>query len=241
MSTCQQVLDSALMRSGLRSISDAVDGNTNAAAFRELNLMLDAWSAEIGPLFNIVDSTTGAPSPGFTLNPGQAAYTIGTNLGNLLQVRPPSIADIYLLDSNNVSYHQEMIGVDEYSRLIYKVAPGRPYKVYVNYQATTITLTFYPTPAYNDTVHVLYNEALTQFVTTNDTVTFPPGYEDCFINNLAIRLANFFGKTPPPWVVQQAAFGKNTIEANSETYYLLQNPLPSTKRRFFNILTGGTV
>jgi hypothetical protein len=237
--TCQQILDSALFRGGLQSIYDSDDGVVTAIAFRELNLMLDIWSAEISPLFNVVDSQTGAPIPGFQLTPGTAAYNIGT--AALLGVRPPSIATIYLLDNNNVSYYQRFIQADEFSRLIYKVAPGRPYLVYVNYQALTITLTFYPTPAYNDQVHVLYNEALTPFASTSTPVVFPPGFEDVFINNLAIRLCAMFGKTPPQWVTSAAAWGKNVVAANSESYYLLQTPMPTQKRRFFNILTGGTI
>jgi hypothetical protein len=249
-STCGTLLSTGLIRSGLLSILDPMDGNVSAAAFAELNFMLDAWSSELGPLYNIVDSQYQATNAGFTLVGSQQQYVLGTNPGNLLQVRPTKIHDIFLVDGNGVSYYQQKIYFDEWTRLIYKGvgpgtgaggAPGRPDRVWEDYQETTVTLNFYPNPAYTDAVHVMYPAALSQFVTQADAVIFPPGYQDVFINALAIRLANYFGKQPPPYVVQQYDYGKRVLKTNNEFLYLLQNPMPTQKRRFFNILTGGTV
>ena len=247
-STCSTILTTAMIRGGLNSVVDPVDGNVSAAAFSELNFMLDAWSSELGPLFNIIDSQYGSPTPGFTLVGSQQQYVLGPV--NLLGERPTRIDGIFLVDGAGVSYYQQDIDFDEWTRLIYKGAgpgtgaggaPGRPDRFWADYQATTVTLNFYPNPAYVDAVHVMYREALTQFVTQNDTVTFPPGYQDVFINCLAIRLANYFGKQPPPSVVQQYDYGKRALKCNNEFMYLLQNPMPTQKRRFFNVLTGGTV
>jgi hypothetical protein len=248
-STCSTLLNTAMVRGGLNSVLDPVDGVVQIAAFNELNFMLDAWSSELGPLYNVVDSQYGAPTPGFTMVGGQPQYVVGTNLGNLLQERPVRIDDIYLIDGNGVSYYQQEIDFDEWSRLIYKGtgpgqqggAPGRPDRFWADYQETTIQINFYPNPAYTDAAHVYYRRALSQFVTTNDSVVFPPGYQDVFINALAIRLANYFGKQPPPMVIQQYEYGKRILKTNNEFMYLLQNTMPTQKRMFFNILTGGTV
>src|SRR5271165_5192938 len=247
-STCGTILNTGLIRSGLLSIGDPMDGNIAAAAFSELNFMLDAWSSELGPLFNMRDSQYNAPTPGFTLVGSQQLYTLGPI--NLLGDRPTKIDDIFLVDGNGVSYYQQQIYFDEWTRLIYKGvgpgtgaggAPGRPDRFWANYKETTVELNFYPNPAYTDAVHVLYRAPLTQFVTQADSVLFPPGYQDVFINALAIRLSNYFGKQPPPYVVQQFDYGKRVLKTNNEFLYLLQNPMPTQKRRFFNILTGGTV
>jgi len=247
-STCETILTTAMIRGGLNSVVDPIDGNVNSAAFAELNFMLDAWSSELGPLFKIKDSQYDAPTPGFTLVGSQQQYILGP-LG-LLGERPTKIYDIFLVDGNGVSYYQQKIYFDEWTRLIYKGvgpgtgaggAPGRPDRCWQNYLESTVQLNFYPNPAYTDAVHVLYPGALTQFVTTADSVIFPPGYQDVFINALAIRLANYFGKQPPPYVVAQYDYGKRVLKTNNEFMYLLQNPMPTQKRRFFNILTGGTV
>ena len=236
MSVVQDILDDALIRSGLRSITDPVDAAVTAYSFNVLNRMLDQWTAEVGPLFNIQDSQVDAPIPGFTLVGGQAKYTLGP--ANLLGVRPPNIHTIYLLDNNNVSYYQTVISQDDYARLIYKVAPGRPYKVYINYNAATLDLYFYPTPSYTDSVHVNYLDPLAAFTSLAQTIVYPPGYEDTFINTLAVRLAVAFGKVAPATVVQQAAWGKQVLNANNDEPYTLQTPMPTMRRRFFNILTG---
>ena len=248
-STCGTILNTAMIRGGLNSVVDPLDGNVSTAAFSELNFMLDAWSSELGPLYNVVDSYYGAPTPGWTLIGGQPQYVLGTNVGNLLQVRPTRIDDIFLIDGNGVSYYQQQIYFDEWTRLIYKGtgpgqqggAPGRPDRFWADYQETTVTINFYPNPAYVDQVHCYYRAALAQFVTQTDAVVFPPGYQDVFINALAIRLANYFGKQPPPYVLQAYDYGKRALKCNNEFMYLLQNPMPTQKRRFFNILTGGTV
>ena len=239
MSTIQDVIDDALIRGGLRSISDPDDAVVVTYAFSVLNRMLDQWTAEVGPLFNIQDSQTDAPIPGFTLVGAQAKYTLGP--ANLLGIRPPNVHTIYLLDNNNVSYYQTVISQDDYARLIYKVAPGRPTKVYINYNASTIDLYFYPTPSYTDSVHVNYLDPLTAFTSLAQTIVYPPGYEDTFINSLAVRLALAFGKTVPPAVAQAASWGKNVLNANNNDPYTLQTPMPTMRRRFFNILTGETV
>src|SRR6516162_3562778 len=148
------IIADAMQLGGVGDQYNVLDANTANLGLRILNRMLDNWSAEVTPLYNIVDSQTGAPTPGFTLVAGQSKYILGAS--NLLGVRPTEIADIYLADSNSVSYYQQFISADEYSRLIYKVAPGRPDRVYINYNETTVELNFYPQPAYLDQVHVLY-------------------------------------------------------------------------------------
>jgi len=235
------ILNQAMRRAGLFALGETMDNDTANFAMQIMNAQLDSWSAEIVPLYNIVDSQTGAPIPGFTLTPGTATYTIGTGGGQLLGVRPTQFADVYLTDSNNVSYYQKIIEADAYSRLIYKVAPGRPDRVYVNYQETTVTFTFFTTPAYADQVHALYYAPLTQLVTVNDTVVIPPGYRKAYETCLALELSTAFGKQPTPQLSAAADYSKRVLTAASENVYLLQSPLPTQKRRFFNILTGETV
>jgi hypothetical protein len=230
-----------MRRAGLFGLGEAMDNDTANFAMTVFNTLIDSWSAEVVPLYNIVDSFIGAPIPGWTLTPGTAIYTVGTNLGNLLGVRPTQFADVYLTDGNNVSYYLKVIEADAYSRLVYKPAPGRPDRVYINYQETTVTFTFFTTPAYADNVHALYYQPLTQLVTVNDTVIIPPGYRRAYETVLALELSTAFGKQPTPQLQAAADYSKRVLTAGSENIYILQSPLPTQKRRFFNILTGETI
>jgi len=239
VASVNDVISDAALLAGVGDQYNALDAASVQLGLRTFNRMLDSWSSEFTPLYNIVDGFTGAPVPGFVLNPGQSVYTIGA--ANLLGVRPTMISDLYLLDGNNVSYYIQFISADEFTRLIYKVAPGRPDRVYANYNETTITLTFYPTPAYNDQCHVLYLAPLATTTNLSTVISFPPGYEEAFVYNLAPRLAATFGVTTPPDVLQRAQWLKSTVSAANSNTYFLQNPMPTQKRRFFNILTGGTV
>jgi hypothetical protein len=239
MSVVQDLIDDAATTVGVKDLYNQQDATVNTYAFTVLNRMLDAWTGEQTPLFDIVDSQVGAPIPGFTLVGAQALYSLGP--AALLGVRPASIVDIYLLDNNNVSYYQEIINADQFARLIYKIAPGRPTQCYVNYNAATVDLTFYPTPSYVDTVHVLYSQALAAFTNTAQVIVYPPGWEEAFVLNLGVRLARRFGKPVTPDMMQAAMWAKNAISAGGETKYILQTPIPTMKRRFFNILTGESV
>lgn len=240
MTVATDIISDAALMAGIGDVYNPLDGNAIGYGFRLLTRMLDNWSLEGGPLFNIVDSQGApTPTPGFTLTPGQSVYTIGPV--NLLGVRPTVIHDIYLLDNNNVSYYQREIQADEYTRLIYKVAPGRPDRYYPNWNETTVTVTFYPTPAYNDQVHVLYLYPLIDPTAPGSTINLPQGYEEALICNLGVRWLMSMGKQVPPDLRNQASFSKQVVVDSNRQMYELQNPMPTQKRRFFNILTGGTV
>jgi hypothetical protein len=49
------------------------------------------------------------------------------------------------------------------------------------------------------------------------------------------------GKPVPPDLRNQASWSKGQVNQSNVQKYELQNPMPTQKRRFFNILTGGTV
>jgi hypothetical protein len=239
MTTAADVIADALLVGQVGDQYNPLDPATLATGMRFLNRMAEQWSAEVNPLFNIIDGFTGAPTPGFVLTPPQAVYTLGP--ANLLGVRPTMIAELYLVDGNNVSYFCEPITADEYARLIYKVAPGRPNRYYANYNADTVVLTFYPTPAYADNCHVMYFDLMQTFGTNSSTLLhFPPGYEEAIIYNLALRLAPIMGGKIDAETAQRAAWTKGIIKEANVNTYMLKNPTPTQRRRFFNILTGDT-
>jgi hypothetical protein len=239
MTTATDIITDAALVGGVGDVYNALDANVLQMGLRLLNRLMDQWSAEFAPLFNIIDGFTGAPTPGWTLTPGTAAYTIG--VAGLLGVRPTQISEIYLLDGNSVSYYLVPITADEFARLVYKVAPGRPDRYYANFNEQTIQLTFYPTPAYADQVHCMYQDRMQLFANASTVVNLPPGYEEALIYNLALRLLPALGKQIPPDVASRASWAKGVITLANTNTYMLQNPMPTMKKRFFNILTGGTV
>ena len=238
MTTATDIITDAALIGGVGDQYNALDANSLSLGLRLLNRMAQQWSAEFTPLFNIIDGFTGAPTPGFVLVPGQAVYTIGPS--NLLGVRPTSIQEIYLVDGNNVSYYLNPISADEYSRLIYKVAPGRPNRYYANFNETTIVVTMYPQPAYADNCHVMYLDLLQTFASGSTVLNMPPGYEEALIYNLALRLVPALGGQVTPDIQNRAMFSKGIVKNANVNTYMLQNPMPTQKRRFFNILTGDT-
>lgn len=239
MTTATDIIQDCTLACGIGDAYNPLDANALSLGMRFLNRMMDQWSAEFAPLFNLIDGFTGAPTPGWVLTPGQSIYTIGPV--NLLGVRPTTISEVYLLDGNNVSYYLANITADEYARLVYKVAPGRPDRYYINFNEQTVVITFYPTPAYTDQVHCMYQDRMQLFANASTVVNLPPGYEEALVYNLGLRLMPALGVPITQDIKDRAGWSKNVITQANTNIYMLQNPMPTMKKRFFNILTGGTV
>lgn len=68
------------------------------------------------------------------------------------------------------------------------------------------TLQLWPTPTGSDlSVAVYAPEQVQAFVTLDDTLTLPPGYERMIVKNLALELCPALEKQPSPLLVRQAA------------------------------------
>jgi hypothetical protein len=58
-------------------------------------------------------------------------------------------------------------------------------------------------------------------------VTFPPGYEEAIVTNLAIALSNAFGTQPSPSLVMRARDAKKQIESLNVDPIYLSTDFPS--------------
>lgn len=71
-------------------------------------------------------------------------------------------------------------------------ANGLPQSVYVEYSFPNIGLHFWPIPNNAAGLTLGCWEQLTQIATIYDDITWPPGYEDAFMWNLALALCPFY-------------------------------------------------
>lgn len=171
----------------------------------ELNRMLGGWNAEMGPIFSeTLDS--------LTWTGGSASMTIGTS-GDFNVARPQTIIGAQYRDSSNIDYSISLVTHREYQEITTKTIQTT-IPAYLAYNPTFAsslgTLFIWPAPSVSFTLRLNSLKPLAD-LTGSGTVTLPPGYEDAIIMNLAVRLADIYGSTLTPILLQMAIESKKAI------------------------------
>jgi hypothetical protein len=184
--TVVEVISDAHLFAGVGDAVNALDANTVALGLRIFNGLIDSWSTEELTVFDIVEGT-------FPLIPGSATYQIGP--AQSLGVRPVSVERISIVDAQNVTHPVRIIGVDEWSQIIYKPAVGRPDVMYNDNNVPVSNWAFWPVPSFAaDVLHAWYWNAIQQNATLTATIVPPPGYIWFMTTNLGVALAPFHRK-----------------------------------------------
>src|SRR3990167_6301612 len=148
------------------------------------NRMLDAWTAERLLCFSVQRTT-------HTLVASTNPQTIGSG-GNIDTDRPVKIeqAGLIVAGEDNEYPIRVFFSVGEYARIVNKeTETGIPLALYYDAAFPLGKIYLYPVPDAANTL-VLYRwTPLTSIATVGTTVTYPPGYEEAFVSNLAVRLA----------------------------------------------------
>jgi hypothetical protein len=217
------------------SSTEANDG------FNSLNLMLDSWSApgERLMIYNLTEND-------FTLVPNQQKYQWGTGAPDINATRPTKIVNASLRQQYGVQNFDLPIAIidnDQWNAILVKLTPSTiPLYLYPEYTYPYVTFQLWPYPSSANTL-VLYSfQPLTQLASLTTTLSFPSGYAEMMLYNLACRMAPSYGRplAAIPEVVQMAAQLKGKIKrSNSTTHLLACDEALLPVRAGFNWLTGG--
>ena len=210
MATVQDLITNSLKEIGAIAIGETPTAAESADALSMLNNMLDLWNTESLMVYNI-NSTV------FNYVAGQATYTIGTG-GNFNIVRPVKIEAAYNRQYNGAQNQYDFkIHVtedfQEYSDIQAKnITSVLPIVMYDDGNYPLKNLTFYPIPQNSTYQLVLWYWTVVDSVSAlTDTVTLPPGYKIALEFNLALLLANRYGKPVTPLLVDNAVKTKAQI------------------------------
>jgi hypothetical protein len=184
--TVGEVIADAHLFAGIGDAFNALDANTVALGLRTFNALLDSWSTEELTIFDMVEGT-------LALIAGTASYQVGPGFG--LGVRPVNVERASIVDANSVTHPLRIIGVDEWSQIIYKPATGRPDVMYPDYNVPVSNWQFWPVPSFaNDVLHVWYWNQIAQSAVLTTTIVAPPGYIWFMTTGLGCALAPFHRK-----------------------------------------------
>lgn len=233
MSTTRDLLIDALEAVGAIATGEAPSAADHNKALRAFNQMLGVWGNH-SLLINRVTTET------FNLVPGQSSYTIGVG-ANFDTARPTQIlkANLKTLD---LETPLEIINYQYWARISTKnLESSLPCKLYYE-PAVPGLIHLYPIP---NTAYQLVLMSLKPFseianANVDDALTYPPGYEEAIVYNLAIRLAGPFGKQLSQEVKDIAYNSLNSIKklnsrpitVKSDVYGLVGN------RSTFNVKKG---
>ncbi len=163
---------------------------------RTLNRLIGSWAQQA--------LTIPAQSrEAFDLVADQETYTIGTG-GNFNTARPPNQQSvtgaslIYTTSDPTIEIPLGLLTDQAYAALTPKALSGtQPSLLYYNptFTATFGTIALWPIPdnAINDLVLYL-QRPLSTFADLTTTYSFPPGYSECLMYQLARRLAKPYGR-----------------------------------------------
>jgi hypothetical protein len=183
-----------IVKASMRKLSLYASGETPSVnelndGLSALQSMLRAWESRRLLVF-------ASTKENVTLVPGQYLYAWGTD-GDINTTRPSQLLGCYITDSEGVTHTIDIISEDKYRSISVKGTVSRPYALYFQPTYPLANVYLYPVPSDVETMVI---DSLKPFTETSsfsgltDTLAFPPNYEEAITYNLAVRLADEYGK-----------------------------------------------
>lgn len=181
-------------------------------ALRAANRMLGKWSVQ-RLMLPLVSTRF------FNLSVGVQDYSLGpTGTVGGVSVRPTFIESAQASPPGSTqSNTMSVLDKSQWDAIGDKGAQtsalGLPQSIWPEYTSPNVALHFWPVPANASNVTVGVWEPLTKFATIYDDVTFPEGYEEPLMWNLAMELCPFFDMPVSADLGQKVADAINSIKA----------------------------
>lgn len=185
----------ALVKGEAPSADEAVDGLT------AMNMMVSGWSNYSGLVYARAWES-------FPIIGGVGQYSIGTGQ-TFNTARPVAIVSSYVRQAT-IDYPLYIIADENYAAIDNKNIGGIPENINFDNAFPVAQIRLYPVPSSPYTLFILSEKELTQFA-LDDNVSYPPGWEEALVYNLAIRLAPEYQQKVDPRVETLAKEGKQNI------------------------------
>lgn len=228
--TAGDLITRALRILGILAEGETPSAETSADALVVFCQMLDSWSTERLSVFATNDQQ-------FTWAAGLISRTLGPT-GDFTGVRPVLLDDATYYVYSGISYPIEIINEEQYNSIALKTSSSTiPQYLFVNMDFPNITMKVYPVPSTSVDFHFISVAQLDQPALLSTNLTFPPGYLEAFVYNLAVIFAPEFGTEAPATVKRIAGTSKRNIKRinNPEDVMSIPSSLLS------NYVVGGNI
>ena len=177
-------------------------------ALRIFQRMVDAWTVESLMIFSRTRTT-------YTIVPGLAPVNIGP-VGDWIAPRPLRIESMGLV-LTSVSPHVEtpieILTDDQWAaKRVKDLSSNLPRQCWVNDGWPLTALYFWPVPLEANDIAIYHWAQLTTPTSLESIIRFPPGYEQAFVDNLAVATCALFGRRATPELMEAARGGKARLK-----------------------------
>lgn len=190
------LINDALAEIGAKGEADTVSPESQALGFTRLNSMIDRWGTQRLTIYQVVRTV-------FPLVSGTQTYTIGAG-GTFNVVRPlwiPYAGLVLTSVTPNVENPIHVLTDQDWSNQgIKTLGSAYPSELYYDYNwaAGLAQITLWPVPTGSLSLALYLPTALTQYADLSKTsYSFPPGYYEAQMYNLALRLWTPFNNAAP--------------------------------------------
>mgnify|MGYP003339064418 FL=1 len=236
MATARDIITDALTEIGVYQPGESISADDYALGLKRLQNQLDAWAADMLTL-NVFDRVT-------YVNPSNNnTITIGPT-GTLVATRPVWMQAVnYIVPGSSPPVEVPMGPMDDdsFANLSIKTLQSSlPTQFYLNATMPNATVFIWPTPTQAVTL-CFYMPILIDSPATLDAIlTGPPGYQEAFMYQLAIRLCNPFGRKVPDTLPTMAREAYSRMKRpNTEPGLLaVDQALVPSYGGAFNVITG---
>ena len=211
MSTAQEYINRALRLINVLGIGETPDSQTSSDSLSALNDMLGLWSTQKLLVYQMQEET-------HTLVASTNSYTIGSG-ATIDTTRPVTIESAFIRDSSNYDSPLRVINKAEYDRISMKGSEASyPERLFYDPGFSNGTIYLYPTPSTANTLHFTSWKPFSTFATLATSATFPPGYNQLLVYNLAVLLGAEFNAQVRPDVLKIALDTRAQIETLNNRY-----------------------
>ncbi len=212
--TASKIISKAFLISGISAYNETPSGPEANDALDSLNRILGVFQLE--QLLQYDDVTFSG-----TLVPGLNPHTIGPSGATFTAARPYTLLSAYIRDLSSNDYEMTIIDALEYDSIFLKnLQQNIPTYLFYNpkFPNGELYLSTVPNIAY--TLHLRYKNPLLSFATLSTSNTYPDGYDQLIIYQLAWQLASEYG-IPRPDLKSMLDEMKNTVKKNNWQSYAL--------------------
>ena len=222
--TALELISQALRLLGVLGAGVEASAAQGADGLIVLNQLVDTWA--IDGEVSILSYSRNA----FALTADDASYTIGSG-GDFAVTRPTSIYDARVIPDTSLADAQEtelpvtILSTQQWAAKVLKNHTGTYptelwYDEAFNNSTARGTITVWPIPTGSNVSLILYLPTiLGQFADLATSYSFAPGYHDAILNNVALKLAPYYGRDANDLglVVREAARTKGLVEIQNTT------------------------
>lgn len=229
MSTVQDLIDASARLTRVKGRGRPLTGEESAAWLNALNMMLDSWAVDDLLIYGITKEA-------LTLATSAKSYSIGAS-GDFNTTRPEQIVNMFIR-AGDEDHPVRIIDSAEYAAIGNKNISARPSRAWYNPTWPTGTIYFESKPTVGEKVVIDSLKPISSFANLSTTVTLPPGYEALIKYNLAIEVANEYGRSVMPETATLAAKLMDKVKRRNKRIPKLGVDSALQPQDSFNILTG---